>query len=68
MTIQLNNNEIVLKFPAKMKISKKQEILDYLKFEELIASVVVAEIDISKLSQSAKKGRWKRVKSTLNIK
>lgn len=65
MTVRATNNEVTLKFPAKMKVSKKQEILDYLKYESLTANSIATEKDADKLIATSKKGRWNKIKSTL---
>ena len=62
MIVERQNNEIIVRFSSKMKASRIQTILDYLRYEELTSKSTVTENDVDELLKEVKKGRWKRTK------
>ncbi len=67
MIVERKENEIMVRFSAKMKASKIQTILDYLQYEELTSKSTATEKDVDKLLKKTKKGRWKRTKEELGL-
>jgi len=67
MIVERQDNEIMVRFSAKMKISKIQTILDYLRYEDLTSKSTATEKDVDKLIKETKKGRWKRTKEELGL-
>ncbi|HLF33095.1 MAG TPA: hypothetical protein VI583_02590, partial [Cyclobacteriaceae bacterium] len=67
MKVERRKKEILIRFSANTKASTLQDMLDYLRFEELTSRPSASQRDINKLILKAKKGRWGRVKSELSI-
>jgi len=67
MIVERQDNEISVRFSAKMTASRIQTILDYLRYEELTSKSTAAENDVNKLLKEVKKGRWKRTKEELGL-
>lgn len=67
MIVQRQNNEIVIRFSAGTKASKIQNILDYLRYEELTSKSIATEEDVENLVNEAKSGRWQRIKNEMGL-
>ena len=67
MIVELQNNEILIRFKAGAKASRIQAILDYLRYEELTSKSTATEEDVENLVSEAKKDRWKRMKKQIGL-
>jgi hypothetical protein len=67
MIVEIQNNEILVRFKMGTKASKIQSILDYLKYEELTSKSTATEQDIEDLVNEAKKGRWEKIKKQIGL-
>jgi hypothetical protein len=67
MIVERLNNEIRVRFSAKMKTSRIQAILDYLRYEELTSGSTATDKDVDNLLREVKKGRWDRTKDELGL-
>ncbi len=67
MIVERQDNEISVRFSAKMTASRIQTILDYLRYEELTSKSTATENDVNELLKDVKKGRWKRTKEELGL-
>lgn len=67
MKVERKNNEILVRFSPGTRTSKIQNILDYLRYEELTSKSEATEKDVENLIKKAKSGRWKRTKNELGI-
>ncbi len=67
MIVERQENEILVRFSARMKTSKIQTILNYLRYEELTAKLTTTENDVTELLKEVKKGRWNRTKEELGL-
>ncbi|MFN8259254.1 MAG: hypothetical protein U0W24_26435 [Bacteroidales bacterium] len=67
MIVEIQNNEILVRFKMGTKASRIQSILDYLKYEELTSKSTATEQDIENLVNEAKKGRWERIKKEIGL-
>lgn len=67
MKVERRENEIVVRFSPGTRTSKIQSILDYLRYEELTAQSAATQDDVDKLTNEAKKGRWKKTKRELGL-
>jgi hypothetical protein len=67
MIVERQDNEIVVKFSARMKPSRMQAILDYLRYEELTSKSTATDKDVDNLLKEVKKGRWNRTKEELGL-
>ncbi len=67
MIVERQDNEIMVRFSARMKTSRIQTILDYLRYEELTAKSIATSKDVDELLKEAKKGRWNRTKEELGL-
>jgi len=64
MIVERQNNEILVRFSARMKTSRIQTILDYLRYT---SKSTATENDVDELLKEVKKGRWKRTKEELGL-
>ncbi len=67
MIVERQDNEILVRFSAGIKISRIQAILDYLRYEELTSKSAATENDVDKLVKEVKKGRWNKTKKELGL-
>lgn len=67
MIVQRDKNEIVVRFSAGNKASKIQNILDYLRYEELTSKSDATEEDVENMINEAKSGRWQRIKKEMGL-
>ncbi|MGS2762606.1 hypothetical protein [Sinomicrobium sp. M5D2P9] len=67
MIVERKNNEILVRFSAKAKVSKIQSILDYLRYEELTFDSKATKKDLSNLLKETKKGRWDKIKREIGL-
>ena len=67
MKVERRENEIVVRFSPSTQTSKIQSILDYLRYEELTSQSAATQDDVDRLTNEAKKGRWKRTKWELGL-
>ncbi len=67
MIVERQDNEILVRFSARMKTSRIQTILDYLRYEELTSKSTATENDVDELLKEVKKGRWDRTIKELGL-
>ena len=67
MIVERQNNEILVRISVKNLSSKIQQIIDYLRYEELTSKSTATQEDIDNLVKEVKKGRWERTKKKLGI-
>ncbi len=67
MIVERQKNEILVRFSSRMKISRLQTILDYLRYEELTSKSTATENNVDELLKEVKKGRWNRTKEELGL-
>ena len=67
MRVERQNNEILVRFNAGTRTSKIQDILDYLRYEELTSKSTATQEDVDKILKKIKKGRWKRIKKEIKL-
>ncbi len=67
MIVERQNDEILVRFSARMKTSRIQTILDFLRYEELTSKSTATENDVNELLKEVKKGRWNRAKKELGL-
>lgn len=67
MIVERQNNEILVRISAGIKVSRIQTILDYLRYEELTSKSNATENDVENLLLEVKKGRWNRIKDELKL-
>ena len=67
MIVELQNNELLIRFKVGANASRIQTILDYLRYEELTSKSTATEEDVENLISEAKKGRWKRIKKQIGF-
>ena len=56
MIVERQKNEILVRFSSRMKTSRIQTILDYLRYEELTSKSSATENDVDELLKEVKKG------------
>jgi len=67
MIVERQDNEILVRFSAKMKTSRIQTILDYLRYEELTSKSTATENNVDDFLKVVKKGRWNSIKEELGL-
>jgi hypothetical protein len=67
MIVERQNNEILVRISAGIKVSRIQTILDYLRYEELTSKSNATEKDVENLLLEVKKGRWNKIKDELRL-
>ncbi len=67
MIVERKDNEILVRFSAKTKVSKIQSILDYLRYEELTSKSAATKENVEDLLKEAKKGRWEKVSKEIGL-
>lgn len=67
MIIERKKDEILVRFSSRMKTSRIQAILDYLRYEELTSKSTATENDLDELLKKVKKGRWNSNKEELGL-
>ena len=67
MTVEIQNNEILVRFKIGSRVSKIQSILDYLRYEELTSKSTATEQDIEVLVKETKKERWEKIKKQVSL-
>jgi hypothetical protein len=67
MTVERENNEILVRFKASRNASRIQSILDYLRYEELIAESKATEKDVNELIKESKSNRWEKIRKTVGF-
>jgi len=67
MIVEIQNNEILVRFKVGTRASKIQSILDYLRYEELTSKSTATEQDIEDLVNEAKIGRWEKIKKQIGL-
>ena len=67
MKVERVKNEIIVRLSVNRRTSNLQDMLDYLRYEELASRSSAKQGDIDRLISKVKKGRWQRIKSELGI-
>jgi len=67
MILERTKDEILIRLPANIEVSKLQSLLEYLQYLELTANSSAKESDISNLSKIANKSMWQKVKEARGI-
>jgi hypothetical protein len=67
MILERTKDEILIRLPANIELSKLQSLLEYLQYLELTANSSAKESDISNLSKMANKSMWQKVKEARGI-
>ena len=67
MILERTKNEILIRLPANIELSRLQTILDYLEYLELTSKSSGKESEIIELSQNANKSMWQKIKEARGI-
>ncbi|MCB9227547.1 MAG: hypothetical protein H6578_10325 [Chitinophagales bacterium] len=67
MIVERQNNEILVRFSAGLRVSKIQSLLDYLRYIELTAKSNTTEKDLEKLVKESKQNRWEKIKKEIGF-
>ncbi len=67
MILERTKDEILIRLPANIEVSKLQSLLEYLQYLELTANSSAKKSDISNLSKMANKSMWQKVKEARGI-
>lgn len=67
MTVEQQNNELLIRLSLGNKASKIQSILDYLRFEELSSKSKATKKDVENLINKAKSNRWEKIRKEIGL-
>ena len=67
MILERTKNEILIRLPANIELSRLQTILDYLEYLELTSKSSAKESEVNKLSHEANKSMWQKIKEVRGI-
>ncbi len=62
MMIERTNNEIIIRLPATVNAAEIQDLLNFLRYQELTSTFNVKQSEVDKLANQVNKGWWKRNK------
>jgi hypothetical protein len=58
MIIERNTNEFIIRLPFNMIPEKMQDIIDYLRYKELVSNFSVEQSEVDNLSSEINKKWW----------
>lgn len=67
MKVEMQNNEVLIRFKEGTKLSKIQTILDYLRYEELTYNSTATDEAVTNLVNEAKSGRWGKIQKEIGL-
>ncbi len=62
MIIERTKNEIIIRLPATVNAAEIQDLLNYLRYQELTSKFTVKQTEVDKLADQVNKGWWQRNK------
>ncbi len=62
MILERTSSEILVHLPVDIDLTELQNLLDYLRYQELTTKSKAKQADADKLAKSAKKAIWKKIK------
>ncbi len=63
MILERTNNEVLVRLPATFDLSELQNILDYIKFKELVSNSKAEQQDADMLSTDINQSIWQKFKA-----
>jgi len=62
MIVERTNNELIIRLPATVNAVEIQDLLNYLRYQELTSKFTVRQNEVDKLAHQVNQGWWKRNK------
>lgn len=62
MIVERTNNELIIRLPGTVNATEIQDLLNYLRYQELTSNFDVKQNEVDKLSNQINKSWWKRNK------
>jgi len=62
MIIERTNDELIIRLPATVNAAEIQDLLNFLRYQELTSKFTVKQSDVDRLAHQVNKGWWKRNK------
>jgi len=62
MIVERTNNELIIRLPSTVNAAEIQDLLNYLRYQELTSGFTVKQNEVDKLSRQVNQGWWKRNK------
>ena len=62
MKVERINNELIIRLPASVNAAEIQDLLSYLRYQELTSTFNVKQSEVDKLADKVNKGWWQRNK------
>lgn len=67
MIIERTKNEIIIRLPANLDVDTLQDMVELFEYREIAKKSKAKQKDVDDLVREIKKGRWKEVKSILEL-
>ncbi len=68
MILERTKDEILVRLPSNIDLSELQNMLDFLKYNELTSKSNAKQADVDELSKTVNKSMWNKIKSHRGIK
>ncbi|PSR53691.1 hypothetical protein AHMF7605_09210 [Adhaeribacter arboris] len=62
MIVERTNNELIIRLPATVDAAEIQDLLSYLRYQELTSKFTVKQSKVDKLARQVNQGWWERNK------
>lgn len=62
MIVERTDDELIIRLPATVNAAEIQDLLNYLRYQELTSKFTVKQSEVDKLSRQVNQGWWKRNK------
>ena len=67
MTIERTEDEIIIRIPANIDIDDIQDMVDLIKYREIVSKSKATQQQIDELSKDINRSIWRKIKEERNI-
>ncbi|MCD4789489.1 MAG: hypothetical protein K8R37_05765 [Bacteroidales bacterium] len=65
MIVERTNNEVIIRLPGSIDTIDLEDMVDYIRFKEIISKSKATQDEIDSLVKGIKKGRWENNRKRL---
>lgn len=65
MIVERTNNEVIIRLPGSIDTIDLEDMVDYIRFKEIISKSKATQDEIDSLVKEIKKGRWENNRKRL---
>ena len=58
MIVERTKNEVIIRLPGSIDTSDLEEMVDYIRFREIVSKSKATQDEVNSLVKEVKKGRW----------